>query len=162
MDDDQIEHLIRLQQQDHESAIRILAELDDRVRDLEGGAPVGLATEVAEDDHPHDLAYDTLDVFVEQFVCVVFEEAETPGSGSKTWCGDWSKHPGVVFGLTALWQAFEAARLAQVEEGGGAHLIAWHENYFRPYMMWVTGSQGPFRLCQTGHRDPVHLGAMAS
>jgi Domain of unknown function (DUF4913) len=69
--------------------------------------------------------------------------------GEYRWCGQWWRHGEAVSRLTALWHAWEVARLQP-----GTGIAAWYRDHLDHQLPVLMGPRGPFCQCtETDHRD---------
>ncbi len=106
------------------------------------------------DDAPiPELQFPTLDKFVENFICVIYERGVSPTSGC--WCPQWWNHPEAHFRLMSLWQAWEHMHA----NNGPLAAAQWLVSYADPIMNQLVSPRGPFRSCSPskGHNQwPEH------
>lgn len=73
------------------------------------------------------------------------------GSGGRVWCPQWWRHPEVAVRLTALWQAWEAARTT----GSTDAMSSWWIHHADPHLrVLCDGDTGPMYRCGSArHHD---------
>ena len=93
------------------------------------------------------LQFPTVDAFVTGFIAPVW--ASTATTAGTCWCPQWWTHPGAVFRLTALWQAWENMHV----NDGPTAAAKWLVSYGDPIMRELIGPAGVFHACspQKGH-----------
>jgi len=75
-------------------------------------------------------------------------------SQTQRWCPSWWAHAEAIVRLQALWQTWEAARLAT----DGAGLADWLRSYLDPINPGLLGPDGPFASCAADrHSEPAPL-----
>lgn len=88
--------------------------------------------------------------FVERYLSQAYMRQVTDIDGV-VWCPQWWRHPEALERLTALWLAFEQARLSQEP----AALSGWWLGHADPHMQQLMHPRGPFMYCgaRRGHTD---------
>jgi hypothetical protein len=135
------------------------AEITARLEEL-AGAVIELAQKVDERDSSAPAAegqkplYDNVESWVRGYLLVNFTRpfGET-GTQRWYWCEQWWRHNEAVTALTALWYAWEHARL---ETTG---MIGWlREAHY--HLGVISSVDGPFRECKPadGDRPAAHTG----
>lgn len=118
------------------------------------GALLELEDEAEEEDdldeaEPPALLYPRLDLYVEDFLAVIYERSLP--NGRRTWCPQWWKHDEAVYRLQALWLSWEYMRVNDGANGPATWLV----NYADPIMAVLFDVEGPFKGCSVehGHRE---------
>lgn len=98
---------------------------------------------------PPALLYPRLDLYVEDFLAVIYERPLP--NGRRTWCPQWWKHDEAVYRLQALWLSWEYMRVNDGANGPATWLV----NYADPIMAVLFDVEGPFKGCSVehGHRE---------
>ena len=116
---------------DDELLERRLTALEDELdRIRHGGADTG---------EPLQTVYATVEDWVRDWFVVNLERPFGRPNGSWRWCEEWFRHNEAVLRLTALWFAWESARVEQAMESW-LRLLDHH-------LPVLCGSDGPFRAC---------------
>lgn len=102
-----------------------------------------------DEPEPPSLLYPRLDLYVEDFLAVIFERPLP--NGRRTWCPQWWKHDEAVYRLQALWLSWEYMRVNDGANGPATWLV----NYADPIMAVLFDVEGPFKGCSVehGHRE---------
>ena len=102
-----------------------------------------------EEPEPPALLYPRLDLYVEDFLAVIYERPLP--NGRRTWCPQWWKHDEAVYRLQALWLSWEYMRVHDGANGPATWLV----NYADPIMAVLFDVEGPFKGCSVehGHRE---------
>jgi hypothetical protein len=105
--------------------------------------------ESLEEPEPPALLYPRLDLYVEDFLAVIYERSLP--NGRRTWCPQWWKHDEAVYRLQALWLSWEYMRVNDGANGPATWLV----NYADPIMAVLFEVEGPFKGCSVehGHRE---------
>ena len=74
------------------------------------------------------------------------------------WCGQWQEHAEVVERVTALWEAWEAARA----EGGNAMSYWWTVHFDAHWTALADSATGPFSACARRGQHSSDLHALPS
>jgi hypothetical protein len=98
---------------------------------------------------PPTLLYPHLDLFVEDFLAVIYERPLP--NGRRTWCPQWWKHDEAVYRLQALWLSWEYMRANDGADGPATWLL----NYADPIMAVLFNVEGPFIGCSVEHGHRV-------
>jgi hypothetical protein len=119
-------------------------EMLDRLPDSDGQEG-----EEFKDREPPALLYPRMDLYVEDFLTVIYERPLP--NGRRTWCRQWWKHDEAVYRLQALWLSWEYMRVNDGANGPATWLV----NYADPIMAVLFDVEGPFKGCSVehGHRE---------
>jgi hypothetical protein len=96
------------------------------------------------DDEPQvEPAFESLDGWVAGYLSSVINRQIDPGAGRGLgWDPNWWQHPEVVARLTALWWAFEGARLRSAEDRSA--MSGWWVDHCEPHLrVLLDGETGP-------------------
>jgi len=127
------------------------SSLDDVLAELAGerdepapaaaAAPVAAAAEIAP-------VYGDADQWVRDVFVLLLGEYKRQSAAGRgdglRWCPRWWAHPLALDRLESLWRAWEALRLDP-----GTGLSVWYRDHFAPALADLTGSDGPFRGCDS-------------
>jgi len=127
-----------------------LTQVANDLADLAGAvAPTAGDRGEGVDDVP-DLAYPSLNAWVEDYFTVVFAR---PVGGEVRWCSQWREHAEALTRLEALWRAWETLRL-----DSNIGIAMWLTNYLDPQLAALTNRAGTFAQCTPDrHAAPAAL-----
>lgn len=116
---------------------------------LDEDSDLSVEEEDVEVPMPPALLYPRLDLYVEDFLAVIYERPLP--NGRRTWCPQWWKHDEGVYRLQALWLSWEYMRV----NDGATGPATWLVNYADPIMAVLFDVEGPFKGCsvENGHRE---------
>ncbi|CAM2752479.1 DUF4913 domain-containing protein [Skermania piniformis] len=89
--------------------------------------------------------------FVSNYLAEVYRRQVTDVS-DRVWCPQWWEHPEAWARFTALWQAWEAARVGSADD-----MSRWWLGHADNHMKVLLDVQGPFVYCSVrdGHRPTL-------
>jgi len=130
-----------------------LAELTQIRAEQRGGEPNGQADKDTPEQGPSPL-YGNVEDWVREYLLVnVARPFGEVGLQRWYWCPQWWRHNEAVTALTALWYAWEHARLEPTGMIGWLHELHYHLGV-------ICSADGPFRECASpdGDRAAKHRG----
>lgn len=123
----------------------LLDEVDPELSVEEAAAAVIVDTNI-DDSEPEEpkvtRQFESVTGFVEQWFAPILTRAP----GEYLWCRKWFEHAEVIARLTALWNDYEAARVAGTMSTFFIHL-------FDPTVAVICGQSGPFHNCKQGEHS---------